>query len=348
MNLLRPNGLVHAKDLGLTLDAPKKTQASGPRDTARRGLREVAWLMDGSPESAILTNPSGVIEYTNPAFAVVTGFSQAEALGRTPSMLRSGHHGREFYDHLWRTLLGGGEFRDVLVNRRKGGDIYREEKSIRPLFDAAGRITHFLSCGRDVSARNAEYERLQRAATHDGLTDLPNRNLFLDRLDQAVVRANRGMERFTVALLDVDLFKHINDSLGHAVGDEALQLVTRRLLACVREVDTVARLGGDEFALLLPGTADAADAACVLQKMVSAFHAPLLLAAHETSITVSVGACVWGVDAADGLSLLRLADAAMYAVKRRGGNGVQVCGGVEPGGPSDAAARDARHAPGPG
>jgi len=324
---------------GNVFEPSRSPPASGGRATVRLGAgrrhstpvpgrEQVAWLMDGSPESAILTSPRGIIAYTNPAFEAVTGYTREEAIGRTPALLRSGLHGRGFYNRLWRTLLAGGEFRDVLVNRRKNGDLYHEEKSIRPLFDSAGRITHFLACGRDVSERNAVIERWKRAATHDSLTDLPNRTLFLDRLDQALIRARRGVERFAVAVLDVDRFKAVNDTLGHAVGDEVLRLVARRLLACVREVDTVARLGGDEFALLLLGVADEGAAARALDKIVAAFQRALPLPVGDIPGAVSAGACIWGAEGSDGLAMLQLADAAMYVVKRRGGNGYHVYGSV--------------------
>ena len=289
------------------------------------GREQVAWLLEGSLDTALLTNPHGVIEYANPAFQAVTGHGRDEAIGQTPAILKSGQHSRAFYCRLWSTLLAGGEFCDVLVNRRKNGEIYHEEKTIRPLFDARGRISHFLSSGRDVSTRIAEMQRLTRVATHDNLTDLPNRALFLDRLEQAVFHARRSGQHFAVALLDVDHFKAVNDSLGHAAGDAVLRVVAQRLLECVREVDTVARLGGDEFGLALQGAVDVCSASRVLRKVVRVFAKSVVVDGTDLSVSVSVGACLSAADGDDGHVLLGRADAAMYRVKRAGGNSFQLC-----------------------
>ena len=289
------------------------------------GRRQVEWLMERSADAAMLTDPKGVIEYVNPAFEAMTGFARNETIGQTPAILKSGRHSREFYHRMWRMLRAGGEFCDVLVNRRKSGETFHEEKTIRPLFDPQGRVTHFLASGRDISQRLAAMERLTRAATHDSLTDLPNRALFLDRLDQALGHAQRRGERFTVALLDIDRFKTVNDSLGHAAGDAILRAVAQRLLNCVRKADTVARLGGDEFGLLLSGSLDSHNAPRVLHKILGAFAAPIPVEGRELPVSVSVGACLNSADGDDGGVLLGLADKAMYRAKRGGGNGVHLC-----------------------
>lgn len=288
------------------------------------GLHQVAWLMDRSAESAMLTDAAGRIEYVNPAFEVMTGYGRAEAIGRTPALLRSGLQPPEVYAALWRTLHAGQEFRGLLVNRRKNGELFHEEKSIRPLFGPDGRITHFLSCGRDVSAQVAALARLERAATHDALTELPNRALFDERLGAAIRRVRDGGAGFAVALIDVDRFKQINDSHGHAAGDSVLQAVARRLLQAVRKSDTVARLGGDEFALLLEGNGSADDAAPVLDTIVGAF-APAVTHGDERVFTsVSIGACIDLTGELEPQQLLERADAAMYQVKRDGGSGYRI------------------------
>jgi PAS domain S-box-containing protein len=141
------------------------------------------------PDAVLVTDLAGRIAYANPAFERMTGYSCSEIAGRTPALLKSGMHEADFYRELWSALLAGREFRALFANRRKNGEPYYEDKIIRPLFDADGRATHFVSFGRDATERAREVDKLMHAATHDTLTDLPNRGLFLDRLGQALRRA---------------------------------------------------------------------------------------------------------------------------------------------------------------
>jgi diguanylate cyclase (GGDEF)-like protein len=228
-------------------------------------------------------------------------------------------HEADFYRGLWTALLAGQEFRALFANRRKSGEPYYEDKIIRPLFDEHGRATHFISYGRDATERAREFERLTHAATHDSLTDLPNRRLFLDRLAQALRHAARRAEPVTVAILDIDRFRDINTRHGHLGGDAVLQAVAARSRACVRDADTVARIGGDELALVLVGAAQA-DAQPVLAKVVAANAAPLELDGALIRPTVSVGAASYPEDATVAELLRKHADAAVYEAKAGGGN----------------------------
>jgi diguanylate cyclase (GGDEF)-like protein/PAS domain S-box-containing protein len=289
---------------------------AGSRDDAMSAPQRVAWLMHGSSDAAMLTDPQGHIEYVNPAFEALTGWSREEVLGRTPAVLKSGLQSDEVYQQLWRTLYAGQEFRGVLVNRRRNGALYHEEKSIRPLVDATGRITHLLSLGRDVSERVAAMAQLRHTATHDALTGLPNRVLFLERLDAAINRVRRGGAGYAVVLADVDAFKLINDAHGHAAGDAVLQAFAERMLQTVRKADTVARLGGDEFALLLEGTDDEGQTGALLESIARGLSVPVPHGEVLIPVSASLGACV---DACGELGLsgvLELADAAMYRAKR--------------------------------
>ena len=271
------------------------------------------------PDAVLVTDPAGRIVYANAVFERMSGYRLSELEGRTPALLKSGAHEADFYRGLWRALLAGREFRALFANRRKNGERYYEDKIIRPLLDPQGRTTHFVSYGRDATDRAREFERLEHAATHDSLTDLPNRGLFLDRVGQALRHARRAKEALTLAIVDLDRFRDINTRHGHAGGDALLQAVAARTRACLRAADTVARIGGDEFAVLLPG-APPAQAARVLGKIVSANAAPVRFDGREIGATVSVGAASYPQHASDGEALRKLADAAMYAAKTRGGN----------------------------
>ena len=265
------------------------------------------------PDAVIVTDRDGRVEYVNAACERVTGYGRDELVGRSPAALKSGTHEADFYRALWSSLLSGREFRGVFANRRKSGELYYEEKIIRPLGSG------FVSFGRDVTERARELQRLAHAATHDSLTDLPNRSLFLDRLGQALRQAQRRHEPLTVGVLDIDRFRDSNNHYGHLAGDAVLQAVAERTKRCLREADTVARIGGDEFGLILTGTAAAA-AGRVLEKIVAANAAPVAFEGRELPLSVSLGACTYPDDGGSELDLRERADLRMFEAKRAGGN----------------------------
>jgi diguanylate cyclase (GGDEF)-like protein/PAS domain S-box-containing protein len=265
------------------------------------------------PDAVIATDRAGNILYANAACERVTGFCRDELVGGSAALFKSGSHEADFYRELWQALLAGREFRAVFCNRRKNGELYYEEKILRPLGEG------FVSFGRDVTERARELEKLAHAATHDSLTDLPNRALFLDRLEQALRYAARRGEECTVAVMDLDRFRDTNNRFGHLAGDAVLQAVAERTRRCLREADTVARVGGDEFALILSG-AGPADAARVLEQIVRANAAPVRFEERELPVGVSIGACGYPRDGSDGLELRKEADRRMYEAKRAGGS----------------------------
>lgn len=280
------------------------------------------WL-DQNPDALLITDAAGVIEYSNRAFETLTGYPRGESLGRTPAILKSGRHDTEFYRGLWRSILAGHPFRAVFVNRKKNGRLYHAENLIWPVFDGDGGITNFVCQTRDVSERVREAEKLAHAATHDPLTDLPNRTLFLDRLGSALLQAARRKEGLAVAILDIDGFRETNNRFGHLAGDALLQEVARRSTTCVREADTVARIGGDEFALILPNVNERAGAAVVFEKIRAAIAVPMRHADRLIRMSVSIGVCIYPRDATGVEELRKHADNAMYAAKHAGGNCVR-------------------------
>ncbi|MBI3574158.1 MAG: diguanylate cyclase, partial [Gammaproteobacteria bacterium] len=283
-------------------------------------MLKLSSAIEQTADSVVITNLKGVIEYVNPAFEKVTGFSREQALGQTPRLVKSGKHDTAFYQRLWGTILRGDVFRDVLVNRRKDGSLYYEEKTITPLKDETGRITQFVSTGKDITERMEAQESLDRLAYYDALTGLPNRNLFHDRLQHALDRAQRVGRSVAILIMDLDNFKTVNDSLGHDVGDRLLRAVAEGIHACVRAQDTAARLGGDEFVIMLEDIERAEEASVVAHKIIEALRRPFQLGEYEVFMTASVGIAVYPDDARDLDNLLKDADTAMYRAKEQGRN----------------------------
>jgi len=269
----------------------------------------------------MITDTTGIILAVNDAFEQATGYTREEAVGQPASLMKSGLHTPEFYSKMWHTLLAGNEFQAVFVNRRKNGEIFHEDKNIRPFIDQSGQITHFVSTSHCLSeSLRATLLRLHHGAYHDPLTGLPNRHLFEDRLRQAFFSASRRGNRFALVYLDLDRFKEINDTYGHAIGDEVLRTTATQLKAGVRDEDTVARLGGDEFALILLDIHHRADIEKLLKKILKSLEQGILLGDKHIPILASLGANLYPEDGTDSQSLMMRADFAMYKAKSAGGH----------------------------
>ncbi|MBI1422520.1 MAG: EAL domain-containing protein [Gammaproteobacteria bacterium] len=286
-------------------------------------MRILSSALEQTAELVLITDADGIIEYVNPAFTKTTGYRREDVIGKKPAMLRSGKHEPEFYQRLWETILRGEVFNDVFINARKDGSIYYEEKYITPIRDQRNHITHFISTGNDISERMRVQERLHYMAHHDALTKLPNRNLFLDRLRQAMARARWHKRLIAVMFLDLDRFKTINDSLGHQVGDQLIVQLTQRLSSGVRAGDTIARFGGDEFAILLDDIASEKDISQLAKKVLDTMVPTFVIEGRELYITASIGVSIFPNDGEDSETLLRNADVAMYRAKELGRNNYQ-------------------------
>ena len=290
---------------------------------AEEKMYKLSQALEQTADAVTITDSNGVIEYINPAFSSVTGFSAEEAIGRNPSIVKSERHDAQFYRQLWDTLGRGQAFRDVFINRKKGGELFYEEKTITPLKDERGQITHYISTGKDITERMQTQERLHYLAYHDVLTDLPNRLLFLEWLNRALTVNGGAGARLGIICLDIDRFKIINDTLGHAIGDSVLLAVARLIKNCLGKGDTVARLSGDEFAVLVEHIASPADVFVRVSKMLETLAQPLQVDGHELYITIGIGIALAPEDGADADTLLQNADAAMYRAKEQGRHSYQ-------------------------
>lgn len=404
-------------------------------------LRKLSLVVLQTADCVYITDTRGQIEYVNPAFEKLTGYGIDEAKGRTPAFLGSGNYDDIFYKNLWQTIKQGNIFRGNIINRHKNGTLFYEEKVITPLINSEGQITHFVSTGRDITARikaeegraqmaaileatpdlvailepdgclrylngsgrrlfgldaeeniegrslkdifpeymaeqfmatilpaikrdgswsgesdlqiaggkempisqvvlahydadgDLEYvstigrdisERkrfeieLQHQATHDSLTSLPNRFFLIDRFTSEMEYARRHSRYIAVLFLDLDNFKRINDTLGHAAGDALLQRVSQRLRNCLRPSDTIARHGGDEFTIIIGDLSQVENILVVLNKLRAAFERPVIIDSHEIYITFSTGISMYPHDGDQVVDLLRHADTAMYQAKSSG------------------------------
>jgi diguanylate cyclase (GGDEF)-like protein/PAS domain S-box-containing protein len=281
--------------------------------------RLLSQALEQTADIVLITDRRGVIEYVNPAFERCTGYTRNEVLGKQPGLLRSGVHNETFYHKLWSTIGKGQAFRGVVVNRRKDGSQYHEEKTITPLVDANGVVTHYVSTGKDVSDRIQAQQKLHELAYFDVLTELPNRRHLQNLVSQAVQQAKRRKGVLAVLFLDLDRFKQINDALGHAEGDCLLQEAARRLRCTLHEEDTVGRSGGDEFVVLIHEPQHLEDVARVADKLLKCLSEPFMLSGHEHRIDASIGISVYPQDQQTPDDLLKAAEMAMYQAKAGGG-----------------------------
>lgn len=278
-------------------------------------------LTENVAEGVMITDARKIIRSVNPAFEKTTGYTASEAIGNTPAMLKSGHHDRDFYRNMWDSLNKNGQWQGEIWNRHKSGEIYPEWLSISTVKDSQQRVINYVGIFSDAHTQEYVLERLQYLAYYDGLTGLPNRRLFLDRLSVSLSHARRDRQMMAVVFIDLDQFKQINDTLGHKVGDAVLVGVAERMKGCLREGDTLTRLGGDEFTAILPVISHPDAASNVARKFLECLADPLNIDGQELRITASIGISIFPNDGEDADSLLHHADTAMYQIKGIGRNG---------------------------
>ncbi|MCF6323199.1 MAG: EAL domain-containing protein [Gammaproteobacteria bacterium] len=290
------------------------------RKLSESRMHKLSTALQQTADSVVITDSNGIVEYVNSAYEALTGYTGEEVIGRRSDFIDSGEHDSPFYEDLWATIKSGKLFNDVLINRRKDGVLFYEEKRITPLTSLSGEITHFISTGRDITDRIEAQERLRYMAHHDTLTQLPNRSMMMDRLSQAIASAKRDGSQVAILFIDLDRFKMINDTLGHDVGDHAIKEVARILLATLRASDTVVRFGGDEFVVLLPEIHSHDKVTQIVSKVQAALTAPIHIEGQELFMSASIGVVLCPDDGDDVNTLLKNADIAMYRAKERGRN----------------------------
>jgi diguanylate cyclase (GGDEF)-like protein/PAS domain S-box-containing protein len=264
--------------------------------------------------------PDMPVVYVNAAFERISGYSADEVLGRNCRFLLGDDTDQLGRLEIRRGIVNGHEARAVLRNYRKDGEVFWNDLHVNPVRDDAGVITHFVGVQNDITERQRYQEQIAHRATHDELTGLPNRTLLLDRLQQGIAAAARFGSGVSVAFVDLDNFKLINDGLGHASGDLVLRAVAARLSACIRDVDTVGRFGGDEFVLVISEQSGSNGVKRVIERIEAAFAEPLDIGGAQHYLTGSIGYCCYPQHGTDAESLLMHADIAMYEAKQSGRN----------------------------
>jgi diguanylate cyclase (GGDEF)-like protein/PAS domain S-box-containing protein len=278
-----------------------------------------------SQQPMIITDANSVILRVNQAFVESAGYTAEEAVGKTPRLFKSDRHSADFYRAMWESICLTGGWQGEIWDRRKNGEVYPKWMVISAVKDADGKVTHYIGTHVDISERKKTEQRIESLAFFDQLTGVPNRTLLLDRLKQSIAAGSRSGSCGALLFIDLDHFKTLNDTLGHAMGDMLLKQVAQRLVYCMREGDTVARLGGDEFVVLLAGLGSdergaAASAKIVAEKILDALSQPYPLGDVAYRSTASVGITLFSVDPITPDELMMQADLAMYRSKAAGRN----------------------------
>jgi diguanylate cyclase (GGDEF)-like protein/PAS domain S-box-containing protein len=286
-------------------------------DEQRRISVEIIRLMS---EAVTVTTPDFRFTQVNPAFSRITGYSAQEVIDREASLLNSPRLGEDRYLAMRAELLEKGEWRGEIWQRQKSGRDFLAAIEIREVKDIDGQRRHFLAVLEDITERKRAEQTLRYLASYDILTSLPNRSLLVSRLHQALAHARQSQTGLALLFIDLDRFKHVNDSLGHAVGDELLRQVALRICECVGDKERTARLGGDEFTVFVPDLVSVEPVRQLADALIDAFAAPIVLADQELSISPSIGIAMYPEHGQSVEELLKSADTAMYQAKRRGRN----------------------------
>ncbi len=287
-----------------------------------RKLRLAGSVFHSSQQGIIITDSRGEIIQVNPAYCHMTGYEEHELIGQNPRILKSGLQDREFYSDMWRTLKEHGSWNGELYNRRKSGEHYVQWANIDVVRTDQNELL-YVGIASDITELVTARERLSKLAYYDTLTNLPNRVLFQDRISQTIAQARRENVGFSLILADLDDFKAVNDTMGHAVGDKLLMKVADRLQHTTREADTVARLGGDEFAMVLLNVDEPHKVAHIASHILDTLSQPYKINGLEITTSVSLGVTFWPLDGEGIDELLKNADVAMYRAKEFGRNNYQ-------------------------
>ena len=290
------------------------------RIRAQEELHLASSIYANSAEAVLVTDANNRIIALNPAFTRITGYTLEDVQGRSPALLRSDRHDAAFYQAMWKEITHRGFWQGEIWNRRKNGEIFPEWLTINLIHNDEGDIQRYVAMGSDITNKVRSDELIWRQANYDFLTDLPNRYMFQDRLEQEIRKSLRQDSLLALLFIDLDHFKDVNDTLGHPVGDQLLVKAAERIGGCVRDSDTVARMGGDEFTVILPELANIIDGERVAEQIISVLAEPYSINEQTIYVQASIGITFCPSDASEVDQLISNADQAMYASKTAGRN----------------------------
>mgnify|MGYP000610347485 CR=1 FL=1 len=294
------------------------------RAYSERKIHQLSQVVEQSSQAILITDTNFNIEYVNKAFTALTGYLLGEIINNTPAILRSKAEKQTTYEEISRTLRMGLKWHGQIRQQRKDGSIYWSLQTVTPIKNNQGEVTHFVSASQDNTDLHDAQDTIEQLAFYDPLTNLPNRRLLSDRLQQALEHSHRAYDEIVVVMvLDLDNFKIVNDSLGHNYGDELLKQVAQILLSQVRKEDTVSRQGGDEFTIILAGMKNSRKVVDIASSILQILSQPINVSGHQVVIGTSIGIAVYPEDASNCDELLRHADMAMYFAKEEGKNNFQ-------------------------
>lgn len=275
-------------------------------------------ILENTSEAVVITDLSGSILELNEAMCRMTGYARDEMIGMNSRIFKSGRHSNDFYRDMWRKLMDEGHWEGEIWDRRKDGSVYPKWQTINVVHGESGQPVNYIGVSTDITVIKEAEEKLNHLAYYDPLTGLPNRMLFSDRVEHEVATSKRTDACFAVLYIDLDRFKHVNDSLGHVAGDTLLVQVADRIKGCLRDADTLCRIGGDEFAIVLQNLEREENAGMVAQKLVVRVSQRFEINGKDIYIGASVGIALYPKDGIDTESLIRKADGALFLAKEEG------------------------------
>ncbi|MGC7890203.1 sensor domain-containing protein [Vibrio anguillarum] len=300
--------------LGMTRDISRYRQLENQ-------LNLTTQIFNHSREGVVITDAQANIISVNVAFSVITGYQAEEVLGNNPRILQSGYHDASFYQQIWQTIRDKKPWKGEFVNRRKNGSLYPQLSTITPVFDNELEVVNYICVFEDISLRREHEETIKQLAHFDVLTTLPNRTTALREMAVQIKHSQKIGESFAILFLDIDHFKHINDSFGHYSGDQALIEIANRLKTCLTDTDHLARIGSDEFVILLTHLAQDRHLSPIISKIFSIFEQHIVLGEESLRLSTSIGVAIYPQDGETPEALLKNADTAMYQAKKNGRNG---------------------------
>ncbi|MFQ5597075.1 MAG: putative bifunctional diguanylate cyclase/phosphodiesterase [Nitrospiria bacterium] len=290
------------------------------RKRAEESRSLAATVFETATEGITVTDAERNIIAVNPAFTEITGYSAEEVIGKNPRILQSGRHDDSFYQEMWGSINRTGRWSGEIWERRKNGEVFPEWLTITAIKDKDGKVIRYTGMFSDITKQKLDEENIYYRAHYDLLTGLANRLLFSERVSQAMKQSRRNHKPMALLFIDLDRFKHVNDTLGHSLGDHLLQEAGARLQELARETDTVARSGGDEFLIVLPDLTFKEDAGNFADKIIQAFSESFCLEGRDAFVSASIGITMFPADAEDIATLFKNADMAMYQAKTNGRN----------------------------